>query len=123
MHLGIDGNWAMLGSSWGGMLGSHFAASRPKGLKKVILANSAASKALSIANVNRYREQMPKDMRDILATHEKEGTTSDPEYIATSAAFSTLFTKKHVCNIEPLPDDLRASMKWSKEDRTVVNSM
>jgi L-proline amide hydrolase len=123
VHLKIDDNWAMLGSSWGGMLGSHFAALRHKGLKKVILANSTASKALSTANLNLYKEKMPKEMRDILAKHEKEGTTSDPEYIATSAAFNAAFTKKHVCNIDPLPEDLLASLKWSKEDRTVVNAM
>jgi len=113
----------MLGSSWGGMLGCHFASMRHRGLKKVILTNAAASKALSMANTARYREQMPKDMRDILAKHEEAGTTSDPEYIATSKVFSAAFFEKHVCNVDPMPEDLLASLERSKEDRTVVNAM
>jgi L-proline amide hydrolase len=38
------------GSSWGGMLSSRWAARRPQGLRRRILASAAASKELSIRN-------------------------------------------------------------------------
>lgn len=57
-HLGIQKHYDILGHSWGGMLGSAFASTRPDGLRRLILANSAASKHHSIANRVKYRKQV-----------------------------------------------------------------
>jgi L-proline amide hydrolase len=39
-HLGIQDRYALLGQSWGGMLGSEHAVRRPSGLKALVIANS-----------------------------------------------------------------------------------
>lgn len=46
-HLNIS-TYDILGSSWGGMLGSAFAATKPPGLRKLVLSNSAASNRESV---------------------------------------------------------------------------
>jgi L-proline amide hydrolase len=45
-HLNIADNYALLGQSWGGMLGAEHAVTQPKGLKALVIANSPASMAL-----------------------------------------------------------------------------
>lgn len=65
-HLKIVDRYDILGSSWGGMMGSHFAHLRPTGLRRLILANAAASKSHSIANRKKFREQLPQNMQDVL---------------------------------------------------------
>jgi pimeloyl-ACP methyl ester carboxylesterase len=42
-HLEIQDDYDLLGQSWGGCLASELAVRQPKGLKKLILANSLAS--------------------------------------------------------------------------------
>lgn len=41
-HLGIRDRYALLGQSWGGMLGSEHAVRKPAGLKALVIANSPA---------------------------------------------------------------------------------
>ena len=45
-HLGLDarpGGYDLLGHSWGGMLGARFAATRPAGLRRLVLVSAPAS--------------------------------------------------------------------------------
>jgi len=119
VHLGIENSYDILGSSWGGMMGSHFASTRPAGLRRLILANAAASKELSILNRTRFRKQLPKEMQDALNRVEKAGAWDSKE----AGVVMTEFAKRHACNVFPFPEDLMASMRVSREDRTVVTTM
>jgi len=118
-HLGIEKRYDILGSSWGGMMGSAFASTRPDGLRKLILANSAASKELSILNRKRYRKQLPKDMQDVLDKAEESGTWGSKEV----GVVMEEFMRRHACNVVPIPEDIVASIRLSNEDRTVVHAM
>lgn len=100
-------------------MGSAFASTRPDGLRKLILANSAASKELSILNRKRYRKQLPKDMQDVLDKAEESGTWGSKEV----GAVMEEFTRRHICNVVPIPDDTLASIRLNNEDRTVVKAM
>ncbi|KAF9218575.1 alpha/beta-hydrolase [Gyrodon lividus] len=51
-HLGIQENYALLGHSWGGMLGARHAVSQPKGLKKLVLADTPADMRLWVESQN-----------------------------------------------------------------------
>ena len=62
-HLNIADHYALLGQSWGGMLGAEHAVTRPKGLKALIIANSPASMALWLQGAARLRAQLPADVR------------------------------------------------------------
>ncbi|RDW65024.1 hypothetical protein BP6252_10675 [Coleophoma cylindrospora] len=117
-HLGIEKQYDILGSSWGGMLGSAFASTRPAGLRRLILANSAASKEGSNLNRRKYRQQLPQEMQDILDRNEKAGTWNSEEVGMVMAEYS----RRHVCNV-PMPDDAMASVRMSEEDTTVATAM
>ena len=62
-HLGIHDNYDVLGQSWGGMLGSRFATTRPKGLRRLVISNSPASMVLWVETANRLRLALPKDVQ------------------------------------------------------------
>lgn len=117
--LGIDGRFDVLGSSWGGMMGSEFASTRPGGLRRLILANSAASKALSLANSSSYRKYLSHESQDAINRAEETNNFHTPEFNKAMLEFNT----KHVCNVSPVPEDLLASVRMSNEDRTVIVAM
>lgn len=75
-HLGIEGDFDLLGHSWGGMLGSSFAAMRgPKGLKHLVLSDSPASMDLFERETGKLIRGMPEDVQEIIRKNEEEGTT------------------------------------------------
>lgn len=117
--LGIGGGYDVLGSSWGGMLGSDFASLRPAGLRRLILANAAASKALSLANANSYRKDLSPESQDAINKAEETGDFHSPEFNRAMVEF----TKKHVCTTSPMPEDIIASLRMMNEDKTVVVAM
>lgn len=117
--LRIDGRFDVLGSSWGGMMGSEFASTRPLGLRRLILANAAASKALSLANSNTYRKNLSQESQHAIDEAEEMGNFQNPEFHKAMLEFNN----KHVCTVSPIPEDLLASIKASNEDRTVIAAM
>ncbi|TVY84388.1 L-amino acid amidase, partial [Lachnellula suecica] len=118
-HLKIDSRYDILGSSWGGMMGSHFAHLRPAGLRRLVLANSPASKAHSIANRKRFREQLPREMQDVLDRVEKEDAWSSEEADVVMAEFD----RRHACNVVPAPEDMMASVRAWSQDETVPDTI
>lgn len=118
-HLDVQDRFDILGSSWGGMIGSRFASTRPAGLRRLILANAPASKNASIENRKKFRKMLPKEMQDVLDKVEKEGTWRSPEASVVMGEFA----RRHACNVFPFPEDLLTSFKLSREDQTVITAM
>ena len=117
--LGIQDRFDFLGHSWGGALGSTYAATQPKGLRRLVLASSpAAAKDWMIAGL-KWQEGLPKDVQDTINKHEKAGTTDSPEYQEAIM----MFYQKHVCRIQPWPKNLLASFEWLGKDNTVYHTM
>jgi len=100
-------------------MGSRFAAERPKGLRRLVLANSPASKEASMVNRRRIRRGLPKEMRDVLDRAEETGTWGNKEVGVVMGEFA----RRHACTIFPFPEDLVASFRLSREDRTVIEAM
>jgi len=69
------------------MLGSSFAVTRPTGLHHLIIADSLASRELWVEAGNRLIQELPKEVRDALLKHEREGTTASVEYGAASMLY------------------------------------
>ena len=90
----------ILGQSWGGMLAIEYALTQPQGVESLILANTASSIPLWIAEANRLREQLPPEVNAALLKHEADGTTDDPEYQEAM----TVFYDRHVIRIQPMPE-------------------
>ncbi|ALN75376.1 proline iminopeptidase-family hydrolase [Aureimonas sp. AU20] len=118
-HLGIRSRYALLGQSWGGMLGSEHAVRRPAGLKALILANSLASMDLWVAGAAQLRAELPAEVQEALDRHEAAGTTQDPEYLTASR----VFYDRHVCRVTPWPDEVARTFLAVESDPTVYHTM
>ncbi|KAF8193013.1 Alpha/Beta hydrolase protein [Pholiota molesta] len=119
-HLGIYDNFDLLGHSWGGMLAGHYAAARsPKGLKRLIIANSPASVSLFVAGTNALLEKFPPEFVKNVRRLEAEGKTSSPEYQQSVMQFYA----KHVCTTNPWPQGLIDSFNAVETNPTVYHTM
>lgn len=118
-HLGIHERYAYLGQSWGGMLGAEHAVQQPAGLKALIIANSPANMHTWVAEANRLRRELPADVQETLLKHEKAGTLTDPEYITASR----VFYDRHVCRVNPWPEEVARTFAIMDEDNTVYRNM
>ena len=117
-HLGIADNYAIVGQSWGGMLGMQFAITQPAGLKAIVIADSPASMEVWVSEANKLRKQLPPEVEATLLKHEAAETTEDPEYVAAV----DVFYARHLCRI-PQPPYVVASFEQLTADPTVYHTM
>jgi len=117
-HLGISNKYALLGQSWGGMLGMQFATQKPHGLAALVVCDSPASMEVWVSEANKLRAMLPPEVEATLKKHEAAGTTSDPEYIAAVNAFY----ERHLCRV-PMPPDVLESFARLDQDPTVYHTM
>ena len=117
-HLGISDNYAIVGQSWGGMLGMQFAITQPAGLKAIVIADSPASMEVWVSEANKLRKQLPPEVEATLLKHEAAETTEDPEYVAAV----DVFYARHLCRI-PQPPYVVASFEQLTADPTVYHTM
>ncbi len=118
-HLGIQDNYALLGQSWGGMLGSEHAVTTPPGLQALIIANSPASMGLWLQAAARLRSALPPEVQATLLAHEVAGTIASDEYKAASQ----VFYQRHVCRLDPWPDEVKRTFDAMDTDPTVYHAM
>ena len=119
-HFHIRNRFDLLGHSWGGMLAQEFVAKRqPKGLRRLILADSLASMALWEVSVNRLLRGLPQDVQDTIKRHENAGTTDSKEFHEAMH----VFYQKHVCKLDPWPQDLKDAFASLEEDPVVYTTM
>ncbi|KAK5211568.1 hypothetical protein LTR47_005291 [Exophiala xenobiotica] len=119
VHLGIESDFDLLGQSWGGMLGGMFAVRGHPGLNRLIISNSPASMPLWVESCNVWRRQLPREVDDTIARHEKDGTYDDPEYLKAVE----FFYRRHLCRIWPFPKDILDTLAWVEMDDTVYRTM
>ena len=67
---------------------------------------------------NKLRAKLPPEV-DATCAARGARTFSDPEY----AKASEVFYKRHVCRIDPLPPDVKATFDWLDRDPTVYHTM
>ncbi|KAH9854499.1 proline-specific peptidase [Lenzites betulinus] len=118
-HLGISDNFDLLGHSWGGMLGARFATTRPPGLKHLIISDSPASMVLWVEAASKLRAALPPDVQAALDKHEADGTTDSKEYHDAVEVFYA----KHVCRLNPMPQDMVETFQSIEQDPTVYLTM
>jgi L-proline amide hydrolase len=117
--LGIGDRHHVLGQSWGGFLAQEYALTHPPGLRSVVLANTAASFPDFVAEANRLRADLPPEVEATLRRHEEAGTTGDPEY----AEACEVFYARHVCRLDPWPEEVVEAFGWIDRDPTVYHTM
>lgn len=117
-HLGIGDRYHLLGQSWGGMLAQEHAIGQPFGLRRLVLSNTAVSFAAFAVAANALRAGLPAGVDAILRRHEARGTTDDPEYAEACRAFYD----KHLCRVQPWPDEVLRSFQAIADDPTVYHT-
>ncbi|EIW79439.1 proline-specific peptidase [Coniophora puteana RWD-64-598 SS2] len=118
--LGVSGRFDLLGHSWGVMLAADYASLRqPSGLRKLILSSGLPSTALWEEAMHRHLSAWPPEFGEMVLRHEREGTTDAEEYKKAMDEFSA----KHVCQVQPTPQQLTDSFAAMYEDLTVYNNM
>ena len=102
------------------MLGSAFAASKPRGLRRLVLASSLASKELTIKGVELLRRELPEETQKALEEAERTGDFDGPGYQEAVGVFYA----KHLCLAKPFPPpELLPTLKHLSEDKTVYMTM
>jgi L-proline amide hydrolase len=117
--LGIAERHHALGSSWGGFLGQEYALTHPPGLRGLVLTDTAASFPDFLAEANRLRAELPPEVEATLKRHEEAGTTDDPEYEEACM----VFYRRHLCRLDPWPQELLDGFAWIEKDPTVYHTM
>lgn len=117
--LGIVGDYALLGQSWGGMLAAEHAVRRPAGLRALVIANSPASMALWSSEALRLRAALPQAVQDTLTRNEEAGSIDSAEYHEASR----VFYDRHVCRVQPWPDEVARTFAAMDVDPTVYHAM
>jgi L-proline amide hydrolase len=117
--LGLSTGHHVLGQSWGGFLAQEYALTQPEGLTTITLADTAASFPDFVAECNRLRRKLPPEVEETLRKHEEAGSTDHPEY----AEACEVFYKRHVCRVDPWPQEVITAFGWIDEDPTVYHTM
>jgi len=116
--LGLD-RCHLLGQSWGGALVLEHAALRPAGIASLVLADPLVCTADWIAEADRLRAELPRDVQGVLARHEAAGTTGDPAYQQAVLVYYW----RHVCRLDPWPECLQRSFAALEADPEVYLTM
>ncbi len=109
----------LLGQSWGGMLAMEAAVGQSPGLVSLVLADAPASMDLWVTEANRLRGGLPPEVQATLRKHEEAGTTDEAEYQDATM----VFTRRHVCRLDPFPECLERSFAQLGEDPEVYHTM
>jgi L-proline amide hydrolase len=110
----------LYGQSWGGMLGARYAFLQPKGLRKLVIANSPASVELVLKGEEALRAALPKDVRETIERCEREGKEDSEEYREAQKVFE----RRHMCRLDPpLPKEMQIAQKRMQEDPTVCKML
>jgi proline-specific peptidase len=112
-----ESGFYVYGHSWGGMLASTYAARRPPGLRRLIIACSPASAALYASEAERLFRALPT-VNDAVLRMDADGKFDAAEYQEACAAFA----KRHFCRLEPWPEVLDKSRRCF-EECTMFNLM
>jgi L-proline amide hydrolase len=118
-HLGIGDNYHLLGQSWGGMLGPEYVLGHPEGIRSFTICDSPASMPLWIEAANTLRAQLPDEVQQTLTEHEQAGTTDSEEYRAAT----DVFYARHVCRVQPMPQEVTDTFDQIDADPTVYHAM
>lgn len=109
----------IFGQSWGGMLGCAFAALKPRGLRRLVLASGVASSDLCVKSIEMCQKELPGDAPEVIKKCVRDGDYESQAYRDAIAHFHKMF----LCRANPWPKDLLLSIKTMGEDRTVYGTM
>ncbi|GJJ09890.1 hypothetical protein Clacol_004114 [Clathrus columnatus] len=114
-HLGVETSFDLYGHSWGAIIAAILAGTRSSpGLHHVVLADAPATDQGWVDGATKLRKSLPQEVQETLSKHENAGTTEHKEYQEAME----VYVKRHICKIQPYPEELRTAFKVGFEDRT-----
>jgi proline iminopeptidase len=93
----------LLGHSWGAMLAEAYMGTHPKGVRSLILSSPLVTTAEWEHDADSLLRALPDSMRNAIATHEADHTTSSPAYASATKAYYDLYLSRS--RSRPTPDD------------------
>lgn len=93
----------LFGSSYGGALALQYALRYQTNIKKLIIAGGMASIPETIAEMNRLKATLPRDVRETLVKYEARYAFLHPEYLKAVEVFYRNF----VCRLPEWPDEVK----------------
>jgi proline-specific peptidase len=103
----IEDDYDFFGHSWGTILGCEYIISRqPTGMKHHVIADGVSSGKLWAEAADKLINELPLDVRDKIRKHDVNKTYDDPEFEEASM----VFYNRHVCRLDPWPEDLIESL-------------
>ncbi|KAF4835015.1 L-amino acid amidase [Colletotrichum tropicale] len=118
-ELGLEGGFSLYGHSWGAMLALKYVATRqPQGLQKIVLGSGPASMTLWKNAARGWISALPPRQAALLEEYRmgsRQGSTKVDHALEELNKLTTLMQ-------EPFPRELQESLKWLKEDDTVLLS-
>lgn len=103
----------LLGHSWGAMLAVAYTLENPG----LVLSGACLSSPMWVADCQKLAQSLSPELYEIMAKHEANNTTNDPEYIAAVDEFYANF----FCRASPWPTDLEIAI--SKINRKIYGKM
>lgn len=116
--LNID-QFDLLGHSWGGQLAAGFAAQKPQGLRKLIVANSTAFIAQRESIFKQQISSLPPPFGDAARKAEQDGDTDTNGYKAALEEWS----RHYMCRLDPWPQEMLDCVAAMTEDDTVSSTL
>jgi L-proline amide hydrolase len=117
-QLGIR-RFHLLGQSWGGMLGPEVVLADHTGISSLSICDSPTSMGLWLSAAAELRAQLPLEVQQTLTRHEEARTTESPEYHQAV----DVFYARHVCRVQPMPQDVADSFAQIDAEPTVYHTM
>ncbi len=91
----------LMGSSYGGMLALAYALKYQRNLLSLITTGGLASVPLTIAEMQRLKSELPRDVKRVMKKHEAEGEYENPEYEKAVM----VFYRKHLLRLRRWPKE------------------
>ena len=113
------GGFDVIGHSWGGQLASKWAARHPEGLRRLVVADSPASTVLQLKGEHPLRKALPQEVQETLDRCERDKDFESMEYEEACL----FFYKRHLCRLDPWPDEVKKAHDHFREDPTVYKTM
>lgn len=110
----------LLGHSWGGMLAAQYITTmQPKGLRKLIIADSLAAIHLWQKVARQLLSTTPSDIQETIRRCEKEERYDAPEYVKAIEEFNA----RHMCRLDPPPKELTDSYEAFVKNMSIAELM
>lgn len=108
-----------LGQSFGGMIGSSWAGTQPRGLQRLVLASANASKELSMESMRLRINDLPIEAQQAIQAGTENEDYDNPAYKAAIG----LYMRSFLCRAETVPPEMQTSNKNLADDKTVFSTM